>query len=85
MEKQIAISYPESLAYSLKMGNHEFEHEIKYISLVKLYEMGKISSGFASRLMNISRIDFLQNLAKYNVSYFHKDLEEELESDLENA
>jgi predicted HTH domain antitoxin len=85
MENQIAISYPESLAYSLKMGNQEFEHEMKIISLVKLYEMGKISSGFASRLMNISRIDFLQNLAKYNISYFHKELEDELESDFQNA
>lgn len=85
MEKQIAISYPESLAFSLKMGNQEFENEMKFISLVKLYEMGNILSGVASRLMNISRIDFLQNLAKYNVSYFHKELEDELESDIENA
>jgi predicted HTH domain antitoxin len=85
MEKQIAISYPESLAFSLKMGNQEFENEIKYISLVKLYEMGKISSGLASTMLNISRIEFLQILSKYNVSYFHKELENELESDLENA
>jgi predicted HTH domain antitoxin len=85
MENQIAISYPESLAFSLKMGNQEFKHEMKIISLVKLYEMGKISSGFAAKLLNISRIDFLEYLSKYNVSYFYKDLENELESDLENA
>jgi len=85
MEKQIAISYPESLAFSLKMGNQEFENEMKYISLVKLYEMGKISSGFASSMLNISRIEFLQILAKYNVAYVHKELENEVESDLENA
>jgi predicted HTH domain antitoxin len=85
MENQIAISYPESLAFSLKMGNQEFKHEMKIISLVKLYEMGKISSGFAARLLSISRIDFLEYLPKYNVSFFHKDLENELESDLKNA
>jgi predicted HTH domain antitoxin len=85
MEKQIVISYPESLAFSLKMGNQEFETEMKRISLVKLYELGKISSGLASKLLNLPRIDFLDLLAKYNVSYFHKGLQNELESDLSNA
>jgi len=85
MERQIAISYPESLAFSLKMENGEFETEMKKISLVKLYELGKISSGLASKLLNLSRIDFLDMLEKYNVSYFHKGLENELESDLNNA
>lgn len=85
MERQIAISYPESLAFSLKMEDREFENEMKKISLVKLYELGKISSGLASKLLNLSRIDFLDLLEKYNVSYFHKSLENELESDLNNA
>jgi hypothetical protein len=39
MEREIAVSYPETLAASLKMGDHEFEREIKTISLVKLYEL----------------------------------------------
>lgn len=85
MERQIAISYPESLAFSLKMENREFEAEMKKISLVKLYELGKISSGIASNLLNISRLDFLDLLEIYNVSYFHRGYEEELESDLDNA
>lgn len=84
MERQIAISYPESLAFSLKMRDSEFESEMKLISIVKLYELGKISSGLASRLLNISRVDFLELLAKYNVSYLHN-YEDEIESDLRNA
>ncbi|MCD4772327.1 MAG: UPF0175 family protein [Bacteroidales bacterium] len=85
MERQISISYPEALAFSLKMGTVEFESEMKTISLVKLYELGKISSGFASKLLNITRVDFLELLERYNVSYFYKGLENELESDYENA
>lgn len=85
MERQISISYPEALAFSLKMGTNEFESEMKTISLVKLYELGKISSGFASKLLNITRVDFLELLGRYNVSYFYKGLENELESDYENA
>lgn len=85
MERVISINYPESLAFSLKMENHEFMNEMKTISLVKLYELGKISSGKAAQLLNISRVDFLELLRKYKVSCFHEGLENELESDFRNA
>jgi predicted HTH domain antitoxin len=85
MEQLISIKYPESLAFSLKMDNNEFKSEMKTISLIKLYELGKISSGLAAKLLDMNRIDFLELLKKYNVSYFHKGLENELESDLSNA
>jgi predicted HTH domain antitoxin len=85
MERLIAINYPESLAFSLKMENQEFKNEMKIISLIKLYELGKISSGRAANLLNMNRVDFLDLLTKYNVSYFHKGLENELESDVKNA
>lgn len=85
MEHVISINYPESLAFSLKMGDQEFKSEMKIISLIKLYEMGKISSGLAAKLLDMKRVDFLEILEKYNVSYFSKGLENELESDFSNA
>jgi predicted HTH domain antitoxin len=85
MEQLISINYPESLAFSLKMENQEFKSEMKIISLIKLYELGKISSGLAAKLLNMNRIDFLELLEKYNVSYFNEGLENELESDFSNA
>ncbi len=85
MERLITINFPESLAFSLKMDKQEFKNEMKTISLIKLYELGKISSGRAANLLNLNRIDFLDLLQKYNASYFHKGLENELESDLRNA
>ncbi len=85
MERLITVSYPESLALSLKMGIREFENEMRVISLIKLYELGKISSGRAAKLLRLSRLEFLELLAKYNVSYFNVDSEDELESDMRNA
>lgn len=85
MEHLISINYPESLALSLKMGDQEFKREMKIISLIKLYELGKISSGLAAKLLDMKRVDFLDLLEKYNVSYFFKGLENELESDFSNA
>jgi len=80
---QITVSYPESLAFSLKMQNSEFEREIKTASLVKFYELGKISSGFAAKILGISRIDFLDRLAAYGVSVYAD--ADELEADVINA
>jgi len=85
MGAQIAVSFPESLALSLKMGNQEFEQEMKLLSLVKLYELGKISSGVAAKLLDMRRIEFLNLLGKYKVSYFHTDEGGDLLSDFQHA
>jgi len=80
---QINVSYPETLAFSLKMQNSEFEREIKAASLVKFYELGKISSGFAAQILGISRIAFMDLLADYGVSAYAD--ADELETDFANA
>jgi len=85
MKQLISINFPESLALSLKMNSREFKQEMKTMSIIKLYELGKISSGFAAKLLNISRIEFLELLGKYNVSYMDNGLENELETDFTNA
>lgn len=85
MTQLITVDYPEDLALSLNMKNQEFKQEMKTISIVKLYEMGKISSGAAARLLNINRVDFLEILGKYKASQFYPGYENELESDVRNA
>ena len=85
MERQLYVTFPESLANSLKLGDKEFENEIKIISLIKLYELGKISSGTASKVLGISRVDFLEKLGEYQVSLFSFHDESELDEDIKNA
>lgn len=85
MSELISIEYPNSLALSLKMGDNEFRDEMKTLSIVKLYELGKISSGFAANLLDLSRIDFIELLGKYSVSYFGSESADELEVDFANA
>ena len=60
------------------------EDEVKIAALAKLYELGKISSGKAAKLLGISRVEFLDLLGKYNVQ-IGPDTEEELLKDIENA
>jgi len=85
MERIIQVSYPESLAHYLRLVDTDFKNEIKTVSLIKLYEIGKISSGTAAKILGISRIEFLQRLGKYQVSLFNYKDESELTDDISNA
>lgn len=85
MAANIEISYPDSLALSLKMDDKEFGTEMKTLSLVKLFELGKISSGTAAELLGITRVDFIELLGKYRVSYLQPASETDLISDFKNA
>ena len=37
MESYINVSYPQSLAFNLKLAEKEFADEIKVVSMVKLF------------------------------------------------
>ena len=63
MERQLVISYPESLANTLKLGDAEFEREMRTISLLKLYELGKISSGTAAKSLALAGLIYLKKWA----------------------
>lgn len=54
----------------------EFEQEVRFILALKLYELGKLSSGKSAELAGISRIEFLMKLGYYKVSPFQTDLDE---------
>jgi len=85
MKGTIKIEYPEYLANTLKLSGKDFESEMKITSLVKLYELGKVSSGVAARVLELSRLDFLELLGKYNVSFLGEYDANGLTDDAENA
>jgi len=82
MAKIISIDYPEYLANSLRLNKDDFGKEMKESALVKLFELGKVSSGTAAKVLRISRIEFLELLNKYKVSFLNTD---NLEEDLNNV
>jgi len=82
MSETIKIDYPKYLANSMRMNKDDFGKEVKISALVKLFEMGKVSSGVAAKVLKITRVEFLELLTDYKVSFVGVD---DLKEDLENA
>lgn len=78
-ENIIEIKYTEDVLLSLKESREEFEDEARYLLALKLYELGKMSSGKAAKIAGLSRVAFLQRLGRFKVSPFQMGLEEILE------
>jgi predicted HTH domain antitoxin len=64
----IVIQIPDDTLIALKMVPTDIGVEIRMLAAVKLYEMGRLSSGAAARMAGISRILFLSRLRDYGVS-----------------
>jgi predicted HTH domain antitoxin len=58
--------------------------EIRLLAAMKLFELGRVSSGAAASLAGMARVEFLAKLGEYGVSPFQVS-PAELEQDLGNA
>jgi len=67
---QITLDIPEESLLSLKLSESAAAAEIRLVAAVKLYELGRLSSGAAARLAGIPRVLFLGKLASYGVDTF---------------
>ncbi len=85
MEQVINVTYPKKLALSLKMQDNEFVLEMQKLAIIKLYELGKISSSIAAKILHLRRVDFIELINKYQVTFFSYVSDEELFNDLKNA
>jgi predicted HTH domain antitoxin len=81
---QIKLDIPQDTLLALKIAEDQFAAELRMTSAVKLYELGRLSSGAAAQLAGIPRCLFLTRLGDYGVTTFHLS-EEELRRDFENA
>lgn len=80
----LKIEYPDSLADALQMTHEELEQEFRMALAVKLFEMKRLSSGMAARLVGVERVTFLLSLSSYGVPMINAE-EEEVLVDIQNA
>jgi len=62
---QIVLEVAEESLQALRLSPQDFAHELRMAAAMKLYELGRLSSGAAAQLAGISRPLFLSKLAEY--------------------
>jgi predicted HTH domain antitoxin len=67
---EIKVIVPDEALAALQMTPEQFAAEQRLAGAVKLYELGRLSSGAAARVAGIPRTLFLSRLADFDVDTF---------------
>jgi predicted HTH domain antitoxin len=78
--RQIVVEVPEQVLLAEKMDEAAFGRELCTLAALKLYELGRLSSGRAAELAGMSRVEFLMSLGRYKVFPLEAELRQ-LEAD----
>jgi predicted HTH domain antitoxin len=84
MSSTLHIEYPAEWPDALQRDRAAFEEEARMAMAVKLYELGRLSSGMAAKLAGMDRVTFILRLHEFGAAVISGP-PEELESDLQNA
>ncbi|MGC9399423.1 MAG: UPF0175 family protein [Anaerolineae bacterium] len=83
---ETTVNYLDNLAQDVRTTPAELEAEVRLRAALKMFELGKLSSGKAAELAGLSRVAFLEACGRYHVSIFNyadEDVESEMQSDLD--
>ncbi|MDB6130353.1 MAG: hypothetical protein JWM04_1460 [Verrucomicrobiales bacterium] len=72
----VTISLPETASLALKVPTQGLGKELLFAAAVKLYELGRLSSGAAADLAGVPKPLFLSKLGDYGVCNFDLSKEE---------
>lgn len=73
---QIIVDIPDDSLAALNLSRDAAGPEIRLAAAVKLYELGKLSSGAAAHLAGVPRTVFLSRLAEFGVDTFRLSAED---------
>jgi len=84
--KKLTLEYPEDLVLSVQTTPEELDAQIRLMAALKMFELGKLSSGKAAELAGMTRVAFFEECGRYRVSLFNyapEEVEAELRHDVE--
>ena len=74
--RQVTLDIPEKVLLAEKTDEQSFARELRVLAAVKLYELGRLSSGRAAELANMPRVEFLTSLSRYKVFPLQAELDD---------
>jgi predicted HTH domain antitoxin len=80
----IQLDVPDGLLLATGQSAQEFVREAKFLLALKLFEMGRITSGRAAQLADVPRVEFLFRAGQMGVPVAEVD-EEELDREFADA
>ena len=80
----LTMLVPDEASLALKVPSSALGGELRIAAAIKLFEIGRLSSGAASALAGIPKPLFMAKLGEYGVATFVS-TEEELAEDVKNA
>ena len=80
----LTVRVPDGRLAALNVPPERAAEEVRMLAAVKLYEMGRLSSGAAAEFAGVPKPIFLQRLGDYGVPTFRQ-TEEELREEMRNA
>jgi predicted HTH domain antitoxin len=81
---QLTIPYSEDLLLSLKSTPESFEAEARLLLAIKLYELGRVTTGVGAQLAGMDRVRFMFELQRFGLSPIGVE-PDELAEDVANA
>lgn len=80
----VPIDIPEATLVALKLDAHSAAVQLRMAAAMKLFELGRLSSGAAAELAGVSRVAFLARLSEFGVDTFRQS-ETDVARDLAHA
>lgn len=72
--RTIQVGVPEEILLAEKADTESFGRRLKTLAAIKLYELGRLTSGRAAELAGMQRLEFLATLREYQVFPLAADL-----------
>ena len=67
----LMLTYPEGLEHTIQLTPEELEAHIRLMAAIKMFELGKLSSGKAAELAGLARGGILGRCSRYQGSLFN--------------
>ncbi len=66
----VSLDLPRNLLDALDVPQEELPRRLRTLVTVALFQEGKISTGKGAEILGISKLEFIQLLAKHGIDYF---------------